>query len=39
MTDHFAHHRSLEGIEDAPVSLYQNVENWRPGFYFSAEAK
>ncbi len=36
MTDHLAHHRTLQGIEDKPVSLYQNVENWRPGFYFSA---
>ena len=39
LTDHLAHHRTFQGIEDAPVSLYQNVENWRPGFYFSAEAK
>jgi peptide/nickel transport system substrate-binding protein len=39
LTDHLAHHRTLQGIDDMPVSLYQNVENWRPGFYFSAEEK
>ena len=39
MTEHLAHHRTLQGIDESPVSLYQNVENWRPGFYFSAEAK
>jgi len=37
LTDHLAHHRTIEGIDDTPVSLYQNVENWRPGFYFSTE--
>ena len=39
LTDHLAHHRTLPGIDDAPVSLYQNIENWRPGFYFPTEAK
>ena len=39
MTEHLAHHRTLQGIDDTPVSLYQDVENWRPGFYFSTEAK
>ena len=29
LTDHFAHSRSLEGVGDRPVLLYQNVEKWR----------
>jgi ABC-type transport system substrate-binding protein len=29
MTEHFAYHRSLKGIEPSPVLLYQNVENWK----------
>lgn len=28
LTDHFAHSRSLKGIGQRPVSLYQNVEQW-----------
>ncbi|MEA3342076.1 MAG: hypothetical protein U9R15_19090 [Chloroflexota bacterium] len=29
LTDHFAHSRSLQGIGERPVMLYQNVEQWR----------
>ncbi|MBN1588191.1 MAG: hypothetical protein JW888_01615 [Pirellulales bacterium] len=29
LIDHFAYHKSLKGIGQRPVSLYQNVEQWR----------
>jgi peptide/nickel transport system substrate-binding protein len=29
LTDHFAHRRNLTGLGDAPVQLYQNVQQWR----------
>lgn len=29
VTDRFAVSRYVEGLEDRPVSLYQNIENWR----------
>ena len=29
LSDYFAHVRDLEGIGDSPVTLYQNVEEWR----------
>lgn len=37
LTDHFAYHRSLEGVGTAPVSLYQNVEAWQPATQYAAE--
>jgi len=37
LTEHFAYHRSLRGIGDRPVSLYQNVEQWRCAFRYPAE--
>ena len=39
LTDHLAHHRTLQGIGETPVSLYQNVENWQPESLLSTEAK
>jgi ABC-type transport system substrate-binding protein len=29
MTEYFAYHRSLKGIDSSPVLLYQSVENWK----------
>lgn len=29
LTEHFAYHRSLKGIDSRPVLLYQSVENWK----------
>lgn len=37
LTDHFAYHRSLVGVGAQPVTLYQNVEQWQPAFYYPAE--
>jgi ABC-type transport system substrate-binding protein len=30
LVDHFAYHRSLAGVGDAPATLYQNLRDWRP---------
>lgn len=38
LTEFFAYHRSLEGIGSRPVSLYQNVEQWRGTFQLPREA-
>lgn len=38
LTEFFAYHRSLEGIGARPVTLYQNVEQWRGKFQLPAEA-
>ncbi len=32
--DHFAYHRSLAGVGDRLVTLYQSVEAWQPEFYY-----
>jgi hypothetical protein len=37
LLDHFAYHRSLQGVGGKPVSLYQNVEQWRPAFQYPSE--
>ncbi|MBX3412737.1 MAG: hypothetical protein KF708_08620 [Pirellulales bacterium] len=29
LTDYFAYHQDLEGIGEAPVSLYQEIERWQ----------
>ncbi|HEX7446569.1 MAG TPA: ABC transporter substrate-binding protein [Pirellulales bacterium] len=29
LTEHFAYHRTLKGIGDSPVLLYENVEHWQ----------
>ena len=40
LVEHFAYReRSLQGIPARPVSLYQNVEQWRPAFKYPAEEK
>jgi ABC-type transport system substrate-binding protein/tetratricopeptide (TPR) repeat protein len=31
LLDHFAYHASLKGVGDRPVTLYQNVEQWKWG--------
>ncbi len=37
LVDHFAYHESVAGIGDRPVQLYQNIEGWKPGFYYPEE--
>jgi ABC-type transport system substrate-binding protein len=37
LTDYFACHRSFQGTGSSPVSLYQNVEQWQPAFYYAPE--
>jgi ABC-type oligopeptide transport system substrate-binding subunit len=29
MIDFFAYHRGLRGVQDRPISFYQDVEKWR----------
>ena len=37
LMDSFAYHESLKGVAASPVSLYQNVEQWRPSLQYPAE--
>ncbi len=37
LTEHFAYHKSFKGIDPEPVSLYQNVEQWRPAFQYPTD--
>jgi hypothetical protein len=37
LTDHYAYHTGVQGIEPKPVSLYQNVERWRLQFQYPSE--
>lgn len=37
LTEHFAFHRSLQGIAKAPATLYESIEQWRPGLYYPTE--
>jgi ABC-type transport system substrate-binding protein len=37
LTEHFAYHKSLQGVGARPVSLYQNVEQWQCDFRYPAE--
>lgn len=37
LVEYFVYHDSLRGIATKPVSLYQNVELWRPPFQYPAE--
>ena len=39
LVDHVACHESLKGMKPQPVSLYQDVEQWQPAFYYPAEEK
>ncbi len=36
LTEHFAYRTDLEGVGPQPVTLYQNVEAWRPAFRFAS---
>jgi ABC-type transport system substrate-binding protein len=38
MTDHFAHHRSLQGISQRPVLLYENIEQWKSEPWLPSDA-
>jgi len=38
LVDHFAYRNSLKGIGAKPVSLYQHVEQWQPGFEYLGDA-
>ena len=37
LLDHFAVRRGLQGVGGKAVSLYQNVEQWRPTFQYPSE--
>jgi ABC-type transport system substrate-binding protein len=37
LTDHYAYHGGVRGIEPNPVSLYQDVERWRLQFQFPSQ--
>ncbi len=37
LTNYFAAYQSVQGIGPSPVTLYQNVEQWQPKFYYPAE--
>lgn len=37
MTEFFAYHRSLQGLGSKPVTLYQDVEQWKGKFQLPAE--
>jgi len=37
LTDHFAYHVSLGGVGAKPVSLYQNIEQWKAAFKYGGE--
>ena len=39
LVDHFAYRRSLEGVGERPVSLYQNIEYWEPAPQSGAEGQ
>jgi hypothetical protein len=39
LTDHFAYHRSLQGVAARPVSLYQDVEMWQAATQYAAEGE
>lgn len=38
LVDYYARHKSLEGIGKRPVTLYQDVEQWKPACYYPVEA-
>lgn len=38
LVDYYARHQSLEGLGRRPVTLYQDVEQWKPAFTYPAEA-
>jgi hypothetical protein len=37
LVEYFACHDSIKGVAPRPVSLYQNVEQWRPPFQYPAD--
>jgi tetratricopeptide (TPR) repeat protein len=37
LVEYFAYHESLGGIPAKPVSLYQNIEQWKPPFQYPTE--
>jgi len=37
LPDYFAYRKNLAGIEKGTVTLYQNVEQWEPGFQYPSE--
>lgn len=39
LSDYFAHVRDLDGLGDSPVTLYQNVEEWRATSLTTAKDK
>jgi ABC-type transport system substrate-binding protein len=39
LTDYFACRKDLKGLEPATLTLYQNVEQWKPGFQYPSESQ
>jgi len=37
LVEHFAYHESLRGVAAKPVTLYQNIEQWRPVLQYPTE--
>ena len=37
LPDHFAYRKDLAGIATGTLTLYQNVEQWKPGFQYPSE--
>ena len=37
LTDHFVCRAGLKGIDSAPITLYENIEKWQPGFQYPAD--
>ena len=37
LTDHYAYHKSLQGMPETAVRLYDSVEQWRPSPWFPSD--
>jgi ABC-type oligopeptide transport system substrate-binding subunit len=37
LPDYFAYRKNLAGIAAGTLTLYQNVEQWKPGFQYPSE--
>jgi len=37
LTEHFAYHKSLQGVGTRPAALYQNVEHWQRAFQYPSD--
>lgn len=37
VVDYFAYRERMQGIPSRPVSLFQNIEQWRPAFQYPSQ--